>query len=159
MNATKPAGPITVQWAFVVGVFDGKVTLIDHEYAHEVKASRPATLDDIHAACFVVSKQQAEYWFIEPSAQPYTCAFVIFQMPTGQIAASPDVFEDLAPVSFPNDTQAFGAFGVLQAQIIAQKTADIAAPLAAQATLSMLRQMAPADPDAPNKTPGGLIRA
>ena len=159
MSITRPEGPITVQWAFVVGVFDGTISLIDHDFSAEVKAVRPATLDDIYAACYVTAGQK-DLWFARPSSDPYTCAFVVFQMPTGQIAASPDVFENLTPVSYPSDTQARGAFGVLQAQIIAQKTADIVAPLAAQATLSMLMaNVNKADPDAPNKTSGGLIVA
>jgi hypothetical protein len=153
---------ITVQWAFVVGVFDGSPHLIDHDYTHEVKALRPATLDDIYAACFVASKQK-DYWFQKPSPDAYTCAFVVFQLSDGRIAASPDVFEDLIPVARQTEAQALGAFGVLQAQIIAQKTADIAAPLAAQATLSMLsasaKRVEAADPNAPKKSQGGLVIA
>jgi len=163
MSATKPSGPITVQWAFVVGVFNGQPTLIDHDYALEVRAVRPASLDDIYSACFVASMEK-DYWFARPTrAEPYTCAFVVFQMPDGRIAASPDVFEDLSPVSRQTEAQARGAFGVLQAEIIAQKTADLAASVAAKATLSVLNNVAAqvqaADPNEPKKSEGGLYVA
>lgn len=156
----KPTGPITVQWAFVAAVnSDGEVDLVDHEFVVNVKAKRVATLDDINAAAFLGSKELGVMPWINPGDLIYSTAFLVFQMPDGFIAASPNVFENIVPVTGPSTAQVLGAFGVLQNQIIAQRTADLAAPLAIQAALSFLRNEAEkTDPDAKNKTPGGLIR-
>lgn len=159
MSSEKPTGPITVSWAFVVGVDDhGRVHMIDHEFALEVRSRRIATLDDIYAASVIAGKHK-EFSFLRPSEDVYNVAFMVFQVPEGYIAASPDVFEEIIPISSPSTAQVEGAFGVLQGQIIAQKAADMAAPLAVQATLSVLGAGAKAANKAEGKTEGGLYVA
>lgn len=152
----KKIGPVPVIWAVVVGVNDGGgVHLIDHEYNYEVRAQRLSTLDDIYAAAFIGGQEVADDWEFEAPGDIGTLvhAFVVFQFPNGLIAASPDVFEDLVPVRVPTGVHIMGAFGVLQGQIVAQKTA--AAFMAMAETLAAVPQPV-ADP---NKTPGGLIVA
>lgn len=154
-----PAGPTTVQWAFVVGVdSSGNFSLIDHDRVTDVRAKRVATLDDINAACVVASRQKSfAFW---PGNGEYSVAFLVFQVPTGFIAASDNIFENIIPLSNPSDAQVLGAFGVLQNQITAERAANLAAQVAVSSTLSFLKQEAEKamDPDAPKKTPGGLIR-
>ena len=160
MTTDKPMGPITVQWVFVVGVDSGgHLHMIDHEYVTDVHAKRIATLDDINAAAFLGSREKT-FTFFRPSIHAYSVAFLVFQMPDGYIAASPNIFENLVPLSGPSNAQVLGAFGVLQNQIISQRLADLAAQVAGQTTLSMLRASAEAvDPDASKKTKGGLYVA
>lgn len=123
---TSTDGPIPVTWAFIVGIDgDGAISLIDHENVQEVRAVRPVCLDDIFAAAYVGGQENADDWeFTDPAGVRYAAAFVVFQMPNGTILASPDVFEDISPMTGPTGPNVKGAFGVLQAQIIAQKTAD-----------------------------------
>lgn len=152
------ANPVaaSVSWAFIVGVDDdGNIELIDFDDAIEVKAKRAASLDDIYSASVIASNVH-DYWFTRPSEDVYTLAFLVFQMPDGQIAASPNIFENIvAAKPFPGQAQSKGAFGVLQAQIIAQKTAD------AIQMMSMVAQARAnkADPDAAKKSAGGLYVA
>lgn len=160
MDTKKPVGPITVSWAYVIGVDDlGRVHMIDHDYAHEVKAKRLATLDDIYAACYVVGNKATTYALWKPSEDAYNVAFVVFQVPEGYVAASPDVFEELVSLTAPSDAQILGSLGVLQGQIIAQKAADMATPLAVQTTLSVLNAGAKEARKAEGKSEGGLIVA
>lgn len=163
-TTAKPSGPITVQWAFVVGVdSNGRIYLIDHEFVHEVKARRAAVLDDIYAASFVTTRVGTNFAFYEPGDDVYALAFLVFQMPDGYIAASPDIFDNIVPVTSPSDVQVLGAFGVLQGQIIAQRAADMAAQVAVQATLSVIKgeaQKVKAEQNrAEGKSEGGLIVA
>lgn len=156
----EPIGPFSVQWAFVVGVDEwGNVFLMEHEDVHLVMAKRAASLDDIHAATYVILGGEHKFARYRPSSEPYVVAFLVFQLPDGHIVASPDIFDEVIPVSSPSDKQILGAFGVLQGQIIASKAANLAAQVAVQATVSVLKSSAPVDPEAKNKTPGGLIRA
>lgn len=169
MAAEKPTGPITVMWALVVCVdADGVPYPIDHEFNYEVKTKRPASLDDIDAACMIMGEQDAIYYKHPEAGNPYSFAFLVFQMPDGHIAASPDIFEDVIPVVSPTFIQIKGALSVLRGQIIAQRTADlagqvagdVAAKVAVQATLSVLKQAATEmDPDAAKKSQGGLYVA
>jgi len=152
--------PVTVQWAFIVAVDSyGEIVLVDHEFVTNVKAKRIATLDDIYSAAFIASGEYPNMW-CNPGDTVYSFAFLVFQMPEGHIAASPNIFENFIVLSGPSANQVRGALGVLQGQIIAQRTADLAAQVAVQATLSVLKSSAAAaDPDAKNKTKGGLIVA
>jgi hypothetical protein len=159
VSTQKPTGPRTVLWALVVCVRDGTVHLIDYEFALEVTAGRPASLDDIYAACVVAVSSHGPFAFGRPSDQ-YSVAFLVFQMPDGQIQVSPDIFDDVTPVVSPTTAQVIGAFGVIQGQIIARLAADLAAQVAVQATMSLLTSLAPslAEVDE-NKSKGGLIVA
>lgn len=155
----KIVDPFTVQWVFIVAVEDdGLAFMIDHEFVLDVKTKRSCTLDDIYAvAAFGSVDATRKFEFAGPKDEPYTTAFLVFQTPDGHVAASPNIFDNLIPLDIPSDYQIFGAFSVLMGQIIAQKTADITAPLAAKAALSMLASRV-ADPEADKKTPGGLLR-
>lgn len=156
----EPTGPFGVTWAFVAGVDEwGNVFIMEHEDVHLVMARRAASLDDIHAATYVILDHERKFARYRPSSEPYVVAFLVFQLPDGHIAASPDIFDEVIPVSSPSDKQIVGAFGVLQGQIIATKAANMAAQVAVSATMSVLKQAVPVDPDAAKKTPGGLIRA
>jgi hypothetical protein len=150
-------GPVNVSWAFIVGVDDdGNITLIDHDDAMGVKAKRVASLDDIYAAS-VVGAGMKNYWLTPPSEDAYTLAFVVFQTPEGYVAASPNIFENIVPAKpEPGQAQIKGAFGVLQGQIIAQKTADAIQMVGAMAAAAKARA---ADPEAAKKSAGGLYVA
>jgi hypothetical protein len=151
--------PLTVSWAFVVCVdWLGQPHIIDHDEATDVTAKRVATLDDIYAASSIASGYQV-YERTDAGHATYTCAFLVFQLPEGIIAASPNIFDNVVPTDYPSGNHMKGAFNVLQAQIIAQKTAEIAAPLAVQATLSVLGAGAKAQNKAEGKSEGGLFVA
>lgn len=122
----KATGPIPCLWAVVVGVDeDGAVYLVDHSNAQFVRSQRQASLDDIYAAAYIGGKENPDDWEFSAPDEPFVTAFVAFQISNGTILASPDVFENLTPVIGPTGTQVCGAFGVLMAQITAQKTADV----------------------------------
>jgi hypothetical protein len=156
--STDKIGPVTVAWAFIVGVDDlGRLYFIDHEYVTDVKAKRIATLDDIYSAA-AVAQQEKAYGFFRPSEDAYAVAFLVLQSTDGYIAASPDIFENVVPASNPGNAQVLGAFAALQGQIIAQKTLDamnMQSYLAASAAETARRS----DPDASKKTAGGLYVA
>lgn len=151
--AEKKASPVVgVSWAFVVGVdTTGIPHFIDYEDVANVKALRAASIDDIHAA---VSIAERDIGFDVPSELPYVVAFLVFQVPNGYIAASPNIFENISPVGYPSTYHIKGALNVLQSQITAQRTLDLMASLASQVAVSAdkLKQDE-------NKTPGGLIVA
>jgi len=154
--------PLNVSWAFIIGVTDdGEPCIVDWDLAGLVQAKRPATLDDIYAAC-VVLQDDALWNLAKPDPdKPYVVAFLVFQY-QGVIAASPDVFEEIIPMSGPSAAHMIGAIGVIQSQIIAQRAADLAAQVAVQATLSVLRSAAAEaedEPQDPNKSKGGLYIA
>lgn len=141
---------IPATWAFVVAVdSDGAIHIVDHEHVTEVHAKRVATMDDIYASSFIAS-QVSQYTFLRPHEDVYSHAYLVFQVPDGRIAASMNIFENVVPVTGPSNTHILGAFGVLQGQIIAQKTAEVLAIEAAMST-ALKNQ-------ADGKTPGGLIR-
>lgn len=153
-------GPFSVAWAFVVGVDDsGRIYLIDHEFVTDVYAKRAASLDDIHAACYVAASVGTHFAFHRPSTDAYTVAFLVFQLPDGHIVASPDIFDEIIPVTSPGEAQVLGAFGVLQGQIIASKAANMAAQVAVQATLSVLNAGAKQANATAGKSEGGLYVA
>lgn len=162
-----PAMPkqVTALWAVVLCVdADGVVYPVDHEFNYEVKTKRLATLDDIDAACVVLGAEDGLYYKHPESGNPYSFAFLVFQLPDGHIAANEDIFADVIPVTSPTFNQVKGALGVLRSQIAAQRTADlagtVAAQVAVQATLSVLERVAVAsDPDANKKSAGGLFVA
>jgi hypothetical protein len=150
---------LPVTWAFVVGVdWLGQPHFIDHDESTDVTAKRVATLDDIYAASSIASEFPV-YERTEAGHATYTCAFLVFQLPEGIIAASPNIFDNVVPMDYPSGNHMKGAFNVLQAQIIAQKTAEIAAPMAVQATLSVLGAGAKAQAKAEGKSEGGLLVA
>lgn len=137
--------PLTVSWAFVVGVDKSGVPhVIDPGDAHEVRAARPVVIDDIYAACSVLE----EYSLGQVQDEPYATAFIVFCLTDGHVVASPDVFENIAPLGYPTEAQVKGATHVLRSQVISQETAKLAAGLAADATLSRLGMAAKAQADA-----------
>jgi hypothetical protein len=148
MTEKKVPQTVGVSWAFVIGVdTTGVPHFFDYEDVAEVKALRVAVLDDIHAAVSIAS---ADMEFHSPSEIPYVVAFLVFQVPNGYIAASPNIFENISPFSYPSAYHIRGALNVLQSQITAQRTLDLLASVATAATVSTSK------PDE-NKTPGGLI--
>lgn len=150
--------PTTVTWAFVVGVdWRGMPHIVDHDDVHLVQAKRLVSVDDIYAACSIAAAWP-HYERTEAGHATYTTAFLVFQLPDGHIAASPNVFYEVIPMDYPSSNHIKGAFNVLQGQIISQNAASLAAPLAAQATLSVLTTKAP-DPEADKKSKGGLLVA
>ena len=159
MSDNIPA-PIPVSWAFIVGVDrTGVPHVLEHDDVQAIHASRVATLDDINSAAFILGHKDL-YENLYPFDEGYTIAFLVFQMPDGYIAASPNIFENVVPAGYARSIQMKGAFGVLQNQITAERAANMAAQVAVQTTLSVLKRGAEAaDPDAKNKTKGGLYVA
>lgn len=116
---------IPVQWAFIVATDDrGAPYLIEHDDAALISAKRVATLDDIYAGSYRAERYD-DFYTVNPQDQTWTVAFLVFQTPHGYVAASPDVFEDVAPMGFATDWQMKAAFAVLQSQITAQRVLDM----------------------------------
>jgi hypothetical protein len=141
---SKDEGPWTANYAFVLGTReDGSVQIVDHDHVLDVRSRRVATLDDMYAAAGLAWSREA--FPGEPQETPYVTAFLVFQLPEGPIVASPDVFHNIMTLIDPTSLQVRGACDVLRGQIVAQKAADMAAPLAIQAALSGLGAMAKAE--------------
>lgn len=152
---------IPVSWAFIVAVdYNGRPEIVDLDYVTDIKASRMATLDDINAAAFILGQRSLlELEEVEEIKDGYRLAFLVFQVPEGFIAASPNIFENLAPSGYAYSVTKKGAFGVLQNQITAERAANLASQVAVSATLSFLKNEAQKamDPEADKKSKGGLI--
>lgn len=148
---------INASWAFVVGTDeDGNIYLLDHDDVLDIKARRGASLDDIYAATVIGLDQKHGYSIMRPSEDTYTVAFLVFQLPEGYIVASPNIFDNVVTTKpYPSNAQIKSAFGVLQGQIIAQKTADAIQMMGAVAAAKARA----ADPEASKKTAGGLYVA
>lgn len=141
------AGPWTVGYAFILGTRDdGSVQVVDHEYAYEVRSKRQATLDDMYGAAGLAWTRDAGP--VQPQEAPYVTAFLIFQLPEGPIIANPDVFHNIVPVTSPGSLHIKAACDVIRGQILAQKAAEMAGPLAAQAALSGMSVAIQADKNA-----------
>lgn len=148
-------GTVSVNWAIAIGVTEqGTSQFIDPDYTYRVRSRREATDDDIYAAC-AVATATADAWHKPSEESPYVCAFLVFQLPNGFIMASPDVHEDIIPVTVPSQHQLKGALEVIKGQIIAQKAANITLGVM-QAGAQRARAAAMA---AQGKTEGGLIVA
>lgn len=151
--------PLTVTWAFVVGVdWLGTPHIIAHDDVHLVQAKRLVSVDDIYAASSIAAEWPV-YERTEAGHVTYTTAFLVFQLSDGHIAASPNIFDNVVPMDYPSSNHIKGAFNVLQGQIIAQNAASLAAPMAAEATLSVLSAGAKAQNKAEGKSEGGLLVA
>lgn len=131
-----PAGGPLVSWAFIVGVDAyGVPHLIEHDDAYRVRALRRVTLDDIYGACSLLK----DFEPVNPEGLTYGTAFLVICLPDGTVVASPDVFEPIAPFGYASEWNIRGGLASLQAQIIAQKSAEIVlAILSASAPKSSL---------------------
>lgn len=150
-----PEASMPVTWAIVIGV-DGKGLphLIDHEDNYLVHASRPATFDDIYAACTIIGTWHfTDVYAEDVDTEEYVVAFVVFQTIDGHILASPNVFEPIVPTNIPTNTHIQGGLSVLQSTITAQKSVE-AIQMAAAMSRAMNR-----DPEADKKSAGGLYVA
>lgn len=70
-----------------------------------------------------------------------TTAFLIMQLPNGQWIAADDVTTPLAPMRKPVPDDLIAGTANVQAQIIARKTADMAAKATVQTQMSLAAQM------------------
>jgi hypothetical protein len=143
---------IQVSWAFIVGIgLKGETYLLDHGSVHTVRARRGATLDDMYGALEEIaisgSDEALELHEDIEYGDELVAAFLVFSI-DGNVALSPNVFEDVAPMSWPYPVQVRQAARAAQAQIIGKHAARMAAPVAAQASLATFGRASQAQTDA-----------
>jgi hypothetical protein len=136
------SGPMSVAWAFIVGVTpDGGTVILDHDLAHLVEAKRAATLDDMYGALNEILMAAikdldnvAPREHIEDSV-PFVCSFLVFSV-DGNIGLSPNVFEDISVMGHLYPLQIRQAVVAAQAQIMAKHAARLAGLVATNQALA-----------------------
>lgn len=132
---TAPSGPVPVDFAFIVATQTwGDVVILDP--AADIDVQREAQPDDIYGAITLVVADGPDL-VLDPSGDAYEHAFKVLRLSGGKVLLAPSLDLAVNAVREPNAEHIVAALGVLGANIIGMKAADmVMAALAGQAQMA-----------------------